>query len=149
MELWFSKCSCNENLVEQDLFLDIISLNKAWEIIHNECWINIVIQVYTVYSWWSLLRLSAVSGVYIELMFRDQIRSLMMMTKMVLETSVQYRHLTQLIAWEDFIEFSPCESSRTEYFLFPLLQMLMPLTCSICFKVQFVSITMMHNATKV
>jgi hypothetical protein len=42
-------------------------------------------------------------------------RSLMMMmiTDMVLETSVQYRHLTQLIVREDFIEFSRLESSRT------------------------------------
>jgi len=31
---------------------------------------------------------------------------MMMMTEMVLETSVQYRYLTQLIAWEDFIEIS-------------------------------------------
>jgi hypothetical protein len=32
---------------------------------------------------------------------------------MILETSVQYRHLTQLIAREDFIEFSRHESSGT------------------------------------
>jgi hypothetical protein len=31
-------------------------------------------------------------------------RSLMMGTEMVLETSVSYRHLMQLIAQEDFIE---------------------------------------------
>jgi hypothetical protein len=37
------------------------------------------------------------------------IRSLMMMmmmNEMVLETSVQYRHLTRLIAREDFSEYS-------------------------------------------
>jgi len=43
-------------------------------------------------------------------------RSLMMMTEMALETSVSYRHLTQLIAREDFIEFSRHESSRTYNF---------------------------------
>jgi hypothetical protein len=66
----------------------------------------------------NLLGLSAVSS------SSDDIRSLMMMmmmmmtttttttttTEMVLETSVQYRHLTQLIAREDLIEFSCCES---------------------------------------
>jgi hypothetical protein len=36
-----------------------------------------------------------------------------MTTEMVLETSVHYRHLTRLIAREDFIEFSRRESSRT------------------------------------
>jgi hypothetical protein len=43
------------------------------------------------------------------------IRSLttMMMTEMVLKTSVQYRDLMWLMAQEDFIEFSCCESWRT------------------------------------
>jgi hypothetical protein len=36
-----------------------------------------------------------------------------MMTEMVLGTLVQYRHLTWLIAWEDFIEFSHFKSLRT------------------------------------
>jgi len=35
-----------------------------------------------------------------------------LMTEMVLEMLVSYRHLTQLIAQEDFIEFSCWESSR-------------------------------------
>jgi len=34
-------------------------------------------------------------------------------TKMVLKTLVQYRHLTRLLAQEDFIEFSCHKSSRT------------------------------------
>jgi len=38
---------------------------------------------------------------------------LMMMTEMVPETSVPYRHLTRLIAREDFVEFSRRESSIT------------------------------------
>jgi hypothetical protein len=38
---------------------------------------------------------------------------LIIMTEMVLKTSVPYRQLMQLIAWEDFIEFSCCESSST------------------------------------
>jgi len=38
------------------------------------------------------------------------VRSLMMTTGMVLKMSVSCRHL---IAQEDFIEFSHCESSRT------------------------------------
>jgi len=47
---------------------------------------------------------------------RSDIRPLMMMTDMILETSVSYRHLTWLIAQEDFIEFSHRESS-TSYIL--------------------------------
>jgi hypothetical protein len=38
---------------------------------------------------------------------------MMMMIEMVLETSAQYRHLTQLIAREDFIEFSRSRTSVT------------------------------------
>jgi len=38
---------------------------------------------------------------------------MMMMTDMVVETSVQYGHLTRLIAREDFIKFSSRERSRT------------------------------------
>jgi hypothetical protein len=38
---------------------------------------------------------------------------MMMMTEMVLETSIQYKHLMRLIAREDFIEFSLRESLRT------------------------------------
>jgi len=53
---------------------------------------------------WSLLRLSASSGVCIGLMFRDGPRNV---------SSVQYRHLTRLIAQEDCIKFSCLESSRT------------------------------------
>jgi hypothetical protein len=37
----------------------------------------------------------------------------MMMTTMVIKTPVPYRHLMQVIAQEDFIKFSHCESSRT------------------------------------
>jgi hypothetical protein len=37
----------------------------------------------------------------------------MMMTETALETSVFYGHLTQLIAREDFIEFSRRESYRS------------------------------------
>jgi hypothetical protein len=44
---------------------------------------------------WSLLGLSAIRSMMM----------MMMMTEMVLETSVSYRHLTWLIAGEDFIEF--------------------------------------------
>jgi hypothetical protein len=38
---------------------------------------------------------------------------MMMMTEMVFETSVQYRHLTWLIAREDYIKFIRRESSKT------------------------------------
>jgi hypothetical protein len=41
------------------------------------------------------------------------IRSLMMRTKMALETSVFYGHLTTLIAQEDFIKFSCYKSYRS------------------------------------
>jgi hypothetical protein len=43
----------------------------------------------------------------------SRIKSLMMMMKMFLETSVEYRHVTRLIAREDFIKFSSRERSRT------------------------------------
>jgi len=39
--------------------------------------------------------------------------TLMMMTEMDIETSVYYVHLTRLIAWEDFIKFTRCESTKT------------------------------------
>jgi hypothetical protein len=41
------------------------------------------------------------------------IRSLMMRTEMALEISVLYRHLMQLIAWQDFIKFSCHRSFRS------------------------------------
>jgi hypothetical protein len=37
----------------------------------------------------------------------------MMMTEMVIETSVQYVHLTRLIAREDYIKFTRRESTKT------------------------------------
>jgi hypothetical protein len=37
-------------------------------------------------------------------------------TEMALETSIQYRHLTQVIARKYFIVFSSCESSRSYIF---------------------------------
>jgi hypothetical protein len=37
----------------------------------------------------------------------------MMMTEMDIETSVQYVHLTRLIAREDFIKFTRRESTKT------------------------------------
>jgi hypothetical protein len=38
---------------------------------------------------------------------------MMMMTVMVIETSVQYIHLTRLIAREDYIKFTRRESTKT------------------------------------
>jgi hypothetical protein len=40
-------------------------------------------------------------------------QTLMMMTAMVVETSVQYGHLTRLIAREDYIKYIRRESSKT------------------------------------
>jgi hypothetical protein len=37
----------------------------------------------------------------------------MMMTEMDIETSVYNVHLTRMIAREDFIKFTPCESTKT------------------------------------
>jgi hypothetical protein len=40
-------------------------------------------------------------------------QTLMMMTEIVIETSVQYVHLTRLIAREDYIKFTRRESTKT------------------------------------
>jgi hypothetical protein len=52
--------------------------------------------------WWSLLGLSAASGVCMKPTFRGPSQS--SSSGMVLETSFSYRHLRRLIAREDFIE---------------------------------------------
>jgi hypothetical protein len=46
---------------------------------------------------------------------------MMMMTKMVFETLVQYGHPTRLIAREDYIKFSRRESPKT-YIINPMKQ---------------------------
>jgi len=62
------------------------------------------------WTWCSILGLSAALGVRIVLTFHQ---TLMMMTEMVIETLVQYIHLTWLIAREDFIKFTRRESTKT------------------------------------
>jgi hypothetical protein len=53
----------------------------------------------------------------IVIIIRDLMMTMMMIAKVVLETSVQCRHLTRLTAREDFVEFSRRESSRTKILL--------------------------------
>jgi len=79
------------------------------------------------------LGLLAASCVRIELAFRGPSQSsslgiwcLMIISEMILETSVQYRHLTRLIARENLIEFSRHGSGRTHthiyiYIYWPVL----------------------------
>jgi hypothetical protein len=60
-----------------------------------------------------LRTISVVVVVVVIIIIIRSLMMMMMMTEMVLETSVQYGHLTRPIAREDSIEFSHRESSRT------------------------------------
>jgi hypothetical protein len=66
---------------------------------------------------------------------------------MVLETSVLYRHLTRLIAREDFIEFSCHESPISQEYVMCVIYMDLCLECKRLVAVRLSRRTLPHGIT--
>jgi hypothetical protein len=79
-------------------------------------------QYHEIFSGHQTWQVSILSGRFEDNFGQNHQKSLVMMTEMVLETSIQYRHMPRLMAREDVIEFSLRESSGTYIIKIPVSQ---------------------------